>query len=550
MAQEANGLPYQSGNQSGVGAVYFDKTIEPLALHLQNLKELDGGDDFWKMQKLKQAEDAQKAKLAEDIVKDLAVNPNGAMSEDIENIIKPSIASVTEKYKNIVAKYGGDMAKISRSPEYQALRGELNDIKGTIYSSSDNSKNILKWASEYDPAKYDPQSLANIGELRSAASPADRNAKLQAMGGSPLVEIKPQFFQELGARREKGLYKPSEREVSVFDNKSQRYGTQKVTEYTPQDLDRNSQAIFFGEPKMVRAATQDFNLLANKSPALRDQIVLDAQKAGVDPIQQFIRKQLEDSQAVKSDYANLAWSPWQQQDAQNKSEEGFVNYVIEQGGNLLNGNEEIYNIGGGSVDEKAQITPGISVSVKGNKPVYSDKLQGMVGGAFSYPTVDANGNNIMTSSPNVVLSFKYIDGKPYIKTTETVYKKNSGSDEYAPNVPIDDEFFKPATSADIEKIIAANSKDPSTAIEKYRTSLIRQKAYPEKVAKPEMTVGGKSVGNQPSAKLSVSQATPTVEKKAEVKPAKITTAEFNAKWASLKSGEKLVGPDGVTYTKK
>lgn len=32
--------------------------------------------------------------------------------------------------------------------------------------------------------------------------------------------------------------------------------------------------------------------------------------------------------------------------------------------------------------------------------------------------------------------------------------------------------------------------------------------------------------------------------------AKITTAEFNTKWAALKKGEKLVGPDGVTYIKK
>jgi hypothetical protein len=38
------------------------------------------------------------------------------------------------------------------------------------------------------------------------------------------------------------------------------------------------------------------------------------------------------------------------------------------------------------------------------------------------------------------------------------------------------------------------------------------------------------------------------EKKDE--PKKITPAEFNAQWANLKSGQKLVGPDGKTYTKK
>jgi len=43
MAQEAGGLPYASPNTEGVGAVYFDKTVDPLTLHLSNLKQLDEG---------------------------------------------------------------------------------------------------------------------------------------------------------------------------------------------------------------------------------------------------------------------------------------------------------------------------------------------------------------------------------------------------------------------------------------------------------------------------------------------------------------------------
>lgn len=36
----------------------------------------------------------------------------------------------------------------------------------------------------------------------------------------------------------------------------------------------------------------------------------------------------------------------------------------------------------------------------------------------------------------------------------------------------------------------------------------------------------------------------------KVEPKKVTPEEFNAQWSKLKAGEKLVGPDGVTYTKK
>jgi len=41
-----------------------------------------------------------------------------------------------------------------------------------------------------------------------------------------------------------------------------------------------------------------------------------------------------------------------------------------------------------------------------------------------------------------------------------------------------------------------------------------------------------------------------VAAKTPAQPAKITQDEFNAKWAKLKKGDTLVGPDGKTYTKK
>jgi hypothetical protein len=41
-----------------------------------------------------------------------------------------------------------------------------------------------------------------------------------------------------------------------------------------------------------------------------------------------------------------------------------------------------------------------------------------------------------------------------------------------------------------------------------------------------------------------------VAAKTPAQPAKITQDEFNTKWAKLKPGQTLVGPDGKTYTKK
>jgi len=498
MAQEANGLPYLAGNPTGTGAVYFDKTVEPLTNLNANLKTLDDTDDFWKMWKLKELDNAKKAKLAEDITKDLAANPEGAMPEDIEGRFKPKMQEIMNRYADVVKRVGGNNSNLTRDPEYLKIKGDIMGVKAEIEQSKEWQKSLTSQAGAYQANidKFEDNFNSDASIFRTSKF-EDKGKMFSERNGMFLKPATPQFFEELGKRREKGLYKPSEIENPIYDSKSDRYGTQKIVGYTPADLDRNAQAIFTGEPKMVMAATKDFNMLGQKSPALRDQIIQDANKEGVDPIQKFIRKQLEDSQQVKSDYANLAWSPWQQEDAQGKSDEGFVNFVMEQGGNLLTGNKEVYNIGidgKNSVDVNSFTGEQPWIEQSFSKPVYSDKLQGMMSGTFSYVenTKDDFSEKVIKSelknAPNIVLSFKWENGKPFIKTTETAYKLMSGQKEYSSGQPIDEEGYKPASSSDIEKVIGANSKDPAKAIEKYRTALIKQKAYPSKIAKPEMTV--------------------------------------------------------------
>jgi hypothetical protein len=58
-------------------------------------------------------------------------------------------------------------------------------------------------------------------------------------------------------------------------------------------------------------------------------------------------------------------------------------------------------------------------------------------------------------------------------------------------------------------------------------------------------------GVRPDAQMSDAPVpAPAPKPAAPAVSGRITPEAFNAKWATLKPGQKLVGPDGVEYTKK
>lgn len=108
------------------------------------------------------------------------------------------------------------------------------------------------------------------------------------------------------------------------------------------------------------------------------------------------------------------------------------------------------------------------------------------------------------------------------------------------------------TSGDINKLNELSEGKYLFEKKGENTYLIIDAQNPKKVFGPITSIDnagnffGETSNTVWETKLSKSR---TADKIPE-QPAKITQADFNAKWAKLKKGEKLVGPDGKTYTKK
>ena len=84
------------------------------------------------------------------------------------------------------------------------------------------------------------------------------------------------------------------------------------------------------------------------------------------------------------------------------------------------------------------------------------------------------------------------------------------------------------------------------------TYLIIDAQNPKKVFGPITSIdnAGDFFGETTNSTWAKKLSKARVAAKTPAQPAKITQDEFNAKWAKLKPGQKLVGPDGKTYTKK
>jgi hypothetical protein len=84
------------------------------------------------------------------------------------------------------------------------------------------------------------------------------------------------------------------------------------------------------------------------------------------------------------------------------------------------------------------------------------------------------------------------------------------------------------------------------------TYLIIDAQNPKKVFGPITSIdnAGDFFGETTNSTWAKKLSKARVAAKTPAQPAKITQDEFNVKWAKLKPGQKLVGPDGKTYTKK
>ena len=491
---------YTEGSQN-IGAVIFDK---PQYDTMQVAMKVNDDLENLALRRAAQAE-KQKAESAK-LVADLNFDSKGAFPDDTDYFKQGA-----EKLKQQVTDLYGYP---TNSAEYNKKLQEAELAKS--WMQSDVNESAKQWEqykdswAKFNPEKHDQKKFNEWNaKVRLARTPEQRRELFKE---SPLVDRVGNFQQMLGERMAKGLYKPTKVEKSAYDPIK---GTviESTEEYTPQNIIDNARAIISGDEDMLESAQKGLNELKAKSSLLYDQINNEAKQLGIDPVELYTRKQLQNSVNKKFELKNPAWSPAQEAAAKyeydQKKEEGMVNFVIEQGGNLLNGNPESFTIGG--------VTPKGFEEGQFNwdTPIYSDQFQGWKAGNFTVrtPLTDDNGNVVgedLQSKPNYVLGWKYEKGVPYIKTDES----QTYAGQKVGGKQVDQSGWVQADRTDIERIIAANSSDPSKAIERYRTKLIKEKAYPRKQAQPQQTVPQVKVTEQAIVKKPTEK---TVEKTSTIK---------------------------------
>lgn len=467
-----------------IGAVIFDRPqYDPQTIALKVADDLDA----WG--KRKQAEAEKKKADSAKLVADLNFDDKGAFPDDAEYFKKG-------KEELINSQIGLSRAE-SDTPQWNDTRRKAELTKG--WYESDVNESAKQWEqykdswAKFNPEKHDQQKFNEWNaKVRMARSPRER---MDLFKESPLVDRVGDFQTMLGERMSKGLYKPTVVEKSAPDTIK---GTviESTEKYTDDDIIRNASAIVNGDADMVESARKGLEQLKSRSSLLYDQVVEDAKQAGIDPLEMFTRKQLRNSVNSKFELKSPAWSPEQQQAAEynwgKKDTEGMVNFVVEQGGNLLNGKPESYTIGGEMVSGGAQLTPETSVTFAGQTPLKSDQFQGWSMGKYTVTETTGEGDNAVSKivpKDNYVIAWEWRDGKPYIKTDETVYAATNGTG--VGGKPVDKQGWKEANQTDIERIIISNVAPAKAqeAVERYREKLQKEKAYKERTARPQEMEG-------------------------------------------------------------
>ena len=482
-------LPNQASSR--VGAVIFDKPTLDAAQVQRNVDE-----DLDNFARRKAAENAKVVADKNALIADLNFDDKGVFPDDKGHF---------QEGKNKLIE--ANQKLYSLEPNTQAFRDaekEAKRLQGFYASEAVQSAQQWEQFKKIDddfnktPEKYNvPKYKEWASRVRLNQNPEARNKLFQEQ---PLVPKIGNFQQMLGERVTKGLYKPQETEKEVRTNQG-RVGVEKSVEYTPQNIIEYSQAIMSGDEDMTESAMKGLEDLKANRKALYDKIKDEATQLGVDVLELYIRKQLKNSFTKQKGLSNLAFDPKETAAfsfglGEEKEDDG-MRFFVEQLGNLYNGAQGSYTVGG--EDFSINLTP--HTTLTGQSAKYSDQFQGSSMGKYvvdeitrdpdGKPVKDPTTGNYVTkkvTKDNIVLGWKFINGKPYIQTEETIY--NAG--KKVGGVPISSDGWKQANQTDGERLITANVAPSKRleAMEGYRRLLTQSGAYDQYKARPEKVTEG------------------------------------------------------------
>ncbi len=147
------------------------------------------------------------------------------------------------------------------------------------------------------------------------------------------------------------------------------------------------------------------------------------------------------------------------------------------------------------------------------------------------------------------LDFKSLQDEPKSPSSTKEDVKSEDKPEY---YKVATDVRNAWTSGDISRLNSLSEGKYLFEKKGENTYLIIDAQNPKKVFGPisRLDDAGNFFGEANNTSWRKKLAKARVAAKTPAQPAKITQDEFNAKWAKLKKGDTLVGPDGKTYTKK
>jgi len=524
-------LPNQAS--AGVGAVIFDKPSLDAAQVQRNVDA-----DLDNFARKKAADNAKVVAEKNALIADLKFDDKGVFPDD-KGYFKGGKEELIKANERLY----------SLEPNTQAFREaekEAKRLQGYFSSEAVQSAEQWKQFQEIDkdfnanPDKYDQKVYKEwLGRVRTNQNPEKRNALFQE---NPLVPKVGNFQQMLGERLTKGLYKPQETEGEIR-TKGGRTGVQKIVQYTDENIKDYSRAIMSGDEDMTESASKGLDDLKANHRLLYDKINDEANQLGVDVLELYIRKQLKNSFTKQQGLSNLAFDPKETAafsfGLSEEKEDGGMRFTVEQLGNLFNGAEGSYTVGG----EDFSLSLPSNVTISGQMPKYSDQFQGGSMGKYVVDEIvrDPEGNPVKdpttnkyvskkVTKDNIVLGWKFMNGKPYIQTEETLY--NAG--KKIGGVSISQDGWKQANQTDGERFIIANVAPSKRleALDSYRRMLSQGGGYDQFKATPQKITEGAQPKVE-SGKLTVTKPQPKQE------ATKMSFPEWKAKNPNGTSAEYL-----------
>ncbi len=430
MAQEANGLPYASNNQTGTGAVYFNNGF--LDQHNKNLDMLTD-DPFIKHYRVLEAEEQKKAraaKMVEDITKDLSVDYKGAMPEDIKGTIEPLRAEILSDYGKLLSS-GVQANNIQRNPEYQKILAKVNGLKSVAQQSAEWNKAITTQAGDYakDPSKYNDNFASDVAGFR-LLTPEQKAQAFTKSGGIFLQSQLPNLQKQID-----DTWQASKDTIYDIDEKVKEVNGVRQS---VKEKKLNDDKVWALSSGFALNNATNVDRVFNALPPLKQQHYADAanvlsQAKGqtVSPKDLFVYESFKPKAGDTREVGDVAFTPERNEKAGERIKQEKANGLYDAINAIAEGNPDAFVK---TYDGKTAMVNGKFISTNLNGLGYGTRQ-------IQYATEqkDAKGQPILATStvPNTIISVAYNPATPdllYLRTDEDAAKDPTGR-EFGTKVP-------------------------------------------------------------------------------------------------------------------